>query len=96
MSEVAVIPRRGAPESAPQSAGRILIVDDEQEIRESLETLLELEGYRVTVLERGARVWPRSESAVSMSCCSTWPCPTRMAWRYSPKSARRIQSWQSS
>ena len=49
MSEVAVIPHRGTPESAPQSAGRILIVDDEQEIRESLETLLGLEGYNITV-----------------------------------------------
>ena len=29
------------------SKGRILIVDDEEEIRESLETLLELEGYPV-------------------------------------------------
>jgi len=48
MSELAVIPRRSAPESAPQGgAGRILIIDDELEIRESLETLLELEGYTV-------------------------------------------------
>ena len=53
MSEVAVIPHRGASESAPQSAGRILIVDDEQEIRESLETLLGLEGYNITVAGTG-------------------------------------------
>jgi DNA-binding NtrC family response regulator len=49
MSELAVIPRRSVTETAPQSAGRILIVDDELEIRESLETLLELEGYMVSV-----------------------------------------------
>jgi CheY-like chemotaxis protein len=49
MSEVAVISRRSAPEGTPQSAGRILIIDDELEIRESLETLLELEGYTVFV-----------------------------------------------
>jgi DNA-binding NtrC family response regulator len=49
MSELAVIPRRSVPESASQNAGRILIVDDELEIRESLETLLELEGYMVSV-----------------------------------------------
>ncbi len=53
MSEVAIIPRRSAPESAPQSAGRILIVDDELEIRESLETLLALEGYDVSVAGTG-------------------------------------------
>ena len=32
--------------SAP-SKGRILVVDDETEIRESLEALLDLEGYQV-------------------------------------------------
>ncbi len=61
MSEVAVISRRNAspsasptaPQSAPQSAGRILIIDDEAEIRESLETLLQLEGYTVVVAGTG-------------------------------------------
>jgi DNA-binding NtrC family response regulator len=53
MSELAVIPRRIVPEQASQSAGRILIVDDELEIRESLETLLELEGYMVSVASTG-------------------------------------------
>src|SRR5271156_1614429 len=54
MSEVAVseatpITRRNTPENAPTSAGRILIIDDEVEIRESLETLLQIEGYTVVV-----------------------------------------------
>jgi len=58
MSEAAVsglmaIPRRSTPESTSQSAGRILIIDDEAEIRESLETLLQLEGYTVAVAENG-------------------------------------------
>jgi DNA-binding NtrC family response regulator len=53
MSELAVIPRRSTPEVAPQSAGRILIIDDELEIRESLATLLELEGYTVAVAGSG-------------------------------------------
>ena len=53
MSEVAAISRRSTPESTPQSAGRILIIDDEAEIRESLETLLQLEGYTVAVAENG-------------------------------------------
>jgi DNA-binding NtrC family response regulator len=38
----------------PESAGRILIIDDEAEIRESLETLLQLEGYTVAVLPPAA------------------------------------------
>jgi len=37
----------------PESAGRILIIDDEAEIRESLETLLQLEGYTVAVAGNG-------------------------------------------
>src|SRR5271154_3975650 len=58
MSEVAVseatpITRRNTPENASQSAGRILIIDDEVEIRESLETLLQLEGYTVVVAGSG-------------------------------------------
>ena len=47
MSEAAVITSKGISESAPETVGSVLIVDDEAEIRESLETLLQLEGYRV-------------------------------------------------
>jgi DNA-binding NtrC family response regulator len=47
MSEAAVITSKGITESAPETVGSVLIVDDEAEIRESLETLLQLEGYRV-------------------------------------------------
>src|SRR5260370_35296484 len=35
------------------SKGRILIIDDEIEIRESLETLLDLEGYEVDLAQNG-------------------------------------------
>ena len=49
VSEITPITRRSMPESTPASAGRILIIDDEVEIRESLETLLQLEGYTVVV-----------------------------------------------
>src|SRR5258706_1946870 len=47
MSEAAVITRRTPPESLPDSVGRVLVIDDEAEIRESLETLLQLEGNTV-------------------------------------------------
>jgi DNA-binding NtrC family response regulator len=54
VSEITTIPRRGTPETTqPQSAGRILIIDDEAEIRESLETLLQLESYTVVVAGTG-------------------------------------------
>jgi len=33
------------------SKGRILVVDDEADIRESLETLLDLEGYSVELAQ---------------------------------------------
>src|SRR5256885_2211989 len=36
-----------------ESLGSILIIDDEAAIRESLETLLELEGYRIVTAENG-------------------------------------------
>ena len=45
MSELATMPRHDVGESA--SAGSVLIIDDEAAIRESLETLLEMEGYDV-------------------------------------------------
>ena len=51
MSEAAVIPRRMS-ESTP-AQGWVLIVDDEVEIRESLQTLLELEGYEVEAAANG-------------------------------------------
>jgi DNA-binding NtrC family response regulator len=53
VSEITPLPRRGTPESRPQSAGRILIIDDEAEIRESLETLLQLEGYSIVTAGSG-------------------------------------------
>ncbi len=46
MSELATIPRPNLGEGSA-SAGSVLIIDDEAAIRESLETLLEMEGYAV-------------------------------------------------
>jgi DNA-binding NtrC family response regulator len=48
MSEAAVISRRNPDQfSSSSPAGLVLIIDDEAEIRESLQTLLELEGFEV-------------------------------------------------
>jgi DNA-binding NtrC family response regulator len=52
MSEAAVI-TRGAINGNPSAAGSVLIIDDEAEIRESLQTLLELEGFQVETAESG-------------------------------------------
>jgi len=51
MSEAAVITRRGQQPAPGQ--GTILIVDDEASIRESLQTLLELEGFTVETAAGG-------------------------------------------
>jgi DNA-binding NtrC family response regulator len=51
MSEAAVIQRRSL-HSGPAS-GAVLIVDDEAEIRESLQTLLEMEGFAVETAGSG-------------------------------------------
>jgi DNA-binding NtrC family response regulator len=50
MSEAAVLTR---PRTDAVSPGSILIIDDEAAIRESLETLLEFEGYTVESAETG-------------------------------------------
>jgi DNA-binding NtrC family response regulator len=52
MSEAAVISRRMS-EAALPSQGSVLIIDDEAEIRESLQTLLELEGYDIEAAATG-------------------------------------------
>src|SRR5512146_175682 len=53
MSEAAVITRRGTNHQAAPVQGTILIVDDEASIRESLQTLLELEGFTVETAGTG-------------------------------------------
>ncbi len=52
MSDVAVS-RRAAMSSESSAMGTILIIDDEFAIRESLQTLLEMEGYEIEVAEDG-------------------------------------------
>src|SRR3954452_8762806 len=52
MSEAAVISRRTNDLAMP-SHGAVLIIDDEAEIRESLQTLLEIEGYEVETAING-------------------------------------------
>src|ERR1019366_5891911 len=44
--------------------GRILVIDDEADIRESLETLLDFEGYHVDLAENAAEGEKKLESRV--------------------------------
>lgn len=64
MSEAAVFARRPLSEDSFSPAGSVLIIDDEAAIRESLETLLGLEGYTVECAATGeeglARLGERS------------------------------------
>jgi len=53
MSELAIVARRSPMETPASTAGSVLIIDDEAAIRESLETLLGLEGYAVEVAATG-------------------------------------------
>jgi DNA-binding NtrC family response regulator len=53
MSESAVLNRKLAGREAEATPAAILIIDDEAAIRESLATLLELEGYEVEAAETG-------------------------------------------
>ena len=53
ISEVTPITRRSTPpETRPQSAGRILIIDDEAAILHALQIFLEQEGYIVTAVTK--------------------------------------------
>ncbi|HUK24305.1 MAG TPA: sigma-54 dependent transcriptional regulator [Terriglobales bacterium] len=53
MSEAAVITPRSPGDALPSPAGTVLIIDDEAAIRESLQTLLEVEGYDVELAASG-------------------------------------------
>jgi len=54
MSEAAVITRSKVNDlDIPATSGSVLIIDDEAEIRESLQTLLEMEGYDVETAATG-------------------------------------------
>jgi len=53
MSEAAVIYRRSPSHESGVGMGSVLIIDDEASIRESLQTLLEFEGYTVETAASG-------------------------------------------
>lgn len=57
------------------SEGRILIIDDEADVRESLETLLSLEGFEVEQADSAEPGLRLVERRPLTWCCSMWLCP---------------------
>ena len=70
-----------APRPTSPSGGSILIIDDEAGIRESLETLLEFEGYSVESAETGEDGLARLSEHTFDLVCSTLPCRTATDWK---------------
>ena len=73
-----------------QPVGRVLVVEDETEIRDFVAMVLGSEGYRVTTAPNGAGMWsPLPHSPQGFSCCvlrmsseveeAPWPWPRDLA-----------------
>ncbi len=72
-------PARGG---ADGGSVKVLVVDDEPQIRRALRTSLEAHGYEVTAVGTGEEgVLGGRRAGVPTSCCSTWGCPTSTAPR---------------
>lgn len=57
--------------AASQGKGRVLVIDDEPDIRESLEILLNDAGYLVDLAQNGRKASSASNRAAMTSCSST-------------------------
>ncbi len=76
---------------------RILIVDDERTLRESCATVLQMDGYNVTLIGRGEEALETVRAASSTSSWSTCTCRRPRAWRSSGRrwSSIATRSWWS-
>jgi two-component system phosphate regulon response regulator PhoB len=76
---------------APTAGGRILVVDDDNAIRETLRAILEDEGYAVTVAANGREALLRlQESAVPPDLCIVdMVMPVLNGWELCAELARR-------
>ncbi len=84
------------PVRAPQR--RILVADDNPDARESLATLLALNGHEVFKAEDGTDALESAERFRRMSRCWTSACraPTAMRWRATSAASRGAAAWYSS
>ena len=72
---------------APGLSGAVLIIDDEAGIRESLQTLLEMEGYAVETAVTGeAGLRSGLGSILLILSCSISRCPVATVWKFWPNS----------
>ena len=68
--------------------GTILVVDDEEVMRDVLETLLSAEGYRVDLSKTGEEGSTRFSSGLTTSSCWTSRC---RAWADCARSKRSLK-----
>lgn len=57
-----------------QNGGRVLVVEDDEEIADVLRRSLRNEGYEVRTSPDGAQALDVADSFVPTSSCSTWGC----------------------
>ena len=82
--------------SAPEKR-RILVIDDEVDIREGLELLLTGENYQVDLAENATSRSAEIRSQVPTISCSSISCfRIARAWKYSPTSASATRKHRSS
>ena len=79
MSEAGILTAQGKAEPyvSNEPAHRILIIDDEAAIRESLETLLTLEGYNVESCAGRTRLGLKMPSTAGRMTWCCWTCRCR-------------------
>ena len=76
MSEATLTLPPESPAASTENAHRILIIDDEAGIRESLEVLLSLEGYTIDTAPDGeAGLNALGPALLRSQCSSISPCP---------------------
>ena len=73
---------------------RILIVDDETNVRLNFRTTLETEGYEVVEASSGRRDWARWPSIYLRSRSSTFECLEWTDWNCWPRCGRTKSGFQ--
>jgi DNA-binding response OmpR family regulator len=93
MSEAAVVARgtfNGTTNGGASPAGSVLIIDDEAEIRESLQTLLEMEGYEVETAVTGEDGLSQMAECPFDLVLLDLTCLAATGWRFFPRFAPTI------
>ena len=78
--------------NAVKNQGRILIVDDDLVVRDSLGKWFESEGYTARPVASGREALENMQQADGTSRCSISKCPAWMVWSCTRKCARSIRN----